>query len=1183
MKNTITIQKWLLLTTLSLPVTLLYSQAVPPESIQVNILNTRQKELKTPVATAKDDGWYNQAVNHIQASEYYFKPGADKNAFSAPNRANGLGFLINPDGYAIKNFSPKGIPVTNWQAAFKLLSWGRGSSPMQPQFLNRSAQQKGALQYDYDFGAVQYQNDDKGLRQNFIVTCKPGGKGHLEIGIQITTGLSVTATKDGLSLIQAGDPAHPLMQYNSLKVWDANNKVLNAHFDLRQQNSFAIVVDDRNAVYPITIDPLNSAPDWTDNGTGLLFSTFNDGVLPSLYGFSVSTAGQLNNDNIDDVIIGAPGYVHILNITAGTFEIVSAGAAFVYFGHTSTGPSVTPDEVLQPSSGGGLLGSVNPALFGLSVSAAGDVNGDGFDDVIIGAPGDRVNLDFVTIIPPFVAASPVGVGKAYIFSGAAMDGNINTITAPYQQLQPTQVDFSLLGAALILAPANPLFGFSVSNAGDVNGDGFGDVLVGAPAYLNLLNVGGLGRVNVYYGSATGLNTAAPKKINATGVLFGGGLDLLFGYSVSTAGDVNNDGRDDIVVGSPGALVALLNGLTGTGGAYVFHGSATGITPSLSTGANTVLNGGGVLNAVNGLYGNSVSDAGDVNNDGFDDVIIGEPASTQLFTGQLVAVGKAYIHYGSATGVVQAGATQLTSPRAPGLLGSILGNLLFGFSVSGLGDVNCDGIDDVIVGEPGSTALNLFSGALGLVNVQAASGTAYVFYGKQTTGPDNTNAFFIREVDPLSVANLLGATVSGAGDVNGDGRNDILVGAPNGTLNLGASLLSIVGNALTVLIATVPFDGNGGGIGKAYAFFGNGNMTDYGDLPSNWPQARTINKSYCDADRNGIPDGANGAVWAGLIIDGENAQNFSNTGNGDNITGQNDEDGFSFPITAISPGYTYNYNLVLNSNQNNKTVFYGVWFDWNNDGSFSNDNLAGTGPAFFNGSAVISGPLGVQVPVKTAAAYASAFKVRVVISDLEITESMYGATFINGEIEDYQAPSQILPVTFGTITADAKNCNVYLSFSYLNQQNNKAFEVEYSSNGTSWIRLAVLSNMGNNGVNNYSYMHTTPAASGNYYRIKQVDLDGSFSYSKTVTTQSNCDGKVKIVSYPNPVINNLTIILPTTLGKAQLRITDAVGKIITNVTTGNSFNNINTQTLAAGMYMIEVISENKTIYSSRFVK
>jgi hypothetical protein len=167
-------------------------------------------------------------------------------------------------------------------------------------------------------------------------------------------GGTVSTTAEQISfLTESGAEA---MRYSDLKVWDASQKRLKARFE-KVGNQVAIVVSDRKAMYPITIDPLSTTPDWTaeSNQAGAQF------------GFSVASAGDVNGDGFSDVIVGA-----WLFDNGETDE----GRAFVYHGSAS-GLSTTPNWTAESNQAG--------AWFGYSVASAGDVNGDGFSDVIVGA------------------------------------------------------------------------------------------------------------------------------------------------------------------------------------------------------------------------------------------------------------------------------------------------------------------------------------------------------------------------------------------------------------------------------------------------------------------------------------------------------------------------------------------------------------------------------------------------------------------------------------------------------------------------------------------------------------------------------------------------------------------------------------------------------------------------------
>jgi FG-GAP repeat. len=171
------------------------------------------------------------------------------------------------------------------------------------------------------------------------------------------------------------------------------------------------------------------------------------------------------------------------------------------------------------------------------------------------------------------------------------------------------------------------FGNSVASAGDVNGDGFSDVIVGARFFDN--GETDEGRAFVYHGSATGLSTSANWTAESNQV------NAYFGVSVASAGDVNGDGFSDVIVGAYG----FSNGEAFEGAAFVYHGSATG----LSTSANWTVE----SNQGGAQFGYSVSWAGDVNGDGFSDVIVGAP----LFDSPQTNEGRAFVYHGSGTSFV----------------------------------------------------------------------------------------------------------------------------------------------------------------------------------------------------------------------------------------------------------------------------------------------------------------------------------------------------------------------------------------------------------------------------------------------------------------------------------------------------------------------------------------------------
>ena len=388
-------------------------------------------------------------------------------------------------------------------------------------------------------------------------------------------------------------------------------------------------------------------------------------------GKSVSGAGDLNGDGFDDVIVGAPE-----SSSGGGWY---SGSVYAYSGKDGT-------QLFQWN--GGQLSE----RFGSSVSAAGDVNGDGFDDVIVGSPN----------------ASPAGIisaGSAFVFSG--LDG-----TLLYQWDGGTEY---------------VQLGFSVSEAGDVNLDGFDDIIAGA--YRT--SPGGLSNAGSAY-VYSGLDGSVLYLWN------GQAQNDYFGWSVSSAGDVNGDGFYDVVIGASNANVL---GFAAAGSAFVFSGLD-----------GTLLyqwDGEGNIDQ----FGRSVSSAGDVNADGFDDLIVGMRWARVIST---------------------PGAAQVFSGIDGSLLFQSIGRTYqgnFGFSVSGAGDVNRDGLDDVIIGDPNSN-----------VGGHSDAGSMYIL-----SGIDGAQ---LHRWDGKDDNIALGYSVADAGDINVDGFPDVIIGSPqakpNGLSNAGTA-------------------------------------------------------------------------------------------------------------------------------------------------------------------------------------------------------------------------------------------------------------------------------------------------------------------------------------------------------------------------------------------------------------
>ncbi len=423
------------------------------------------------------------------------------------------------------------------------------------------------------------------------------------------------------------------------------------------------------------------------------------------HGFAVSSAGDVNGDGYGDVIVGSPTY------DGGATD---EGRALVYLG-SATGPAVSAAWIVE----GGLTG----ADFGRSVAAAGDVNGDGYGDVIVGASA--------------YTFPEVAEGRACVYAGSAAGLSTTPLWAVEGNL------------------ANARFGLFVRSAGDVNGDGYGDIAVGTSQYSNGQSLEGA--AFVYHGSPTGPATTASWSIESNS------STALFGDTVGTAGDVNGDGFGDLIVGEPGYDLPT----SGGGRVLVYHGSPSG----LSTTASWIANG----NQINGAFGNCTASAGDVNGDGYDDVVIGWPG----FDNGQPDEGAAVVYFGSPTGLAAAAAWSAESDQASAGFGNV---------VAGAGDVDGDGYSDVLVG------------AENFDNGETDEGRAFLYLGSSLVPAPN--AAWTAEADQATA--FFGAALDGAGDVNGDGFADVIVGAwryDAGSTNEGRAFVYIGndGGARTTLL------------------------------------------------------------------------------------------------------------------------------------------------------------------------------------------------------------------------------------------------------------------------------------------------------------------------------------------------------------------------------------------------
>ncbi len=443
-------------------------------------------------------------------------------------------------------------------------------------------------------------------------------------------------------------------------------------------------------------------------------------------GWSVADVGDVNGDGRPDITIGAP--------SAGNNARTDSGSTYVIYGQATP---TTIDLNALGTAGYRIDGGATGDQSGVSVAGAGDVNGDGRPDIAIGAPSADNNN------------RPIS-GSTYVIYGSAA---------------PTTIDLNALGTAgyrIDGAATNDRSGSSVAGAGDVNGDGRADITIGAP-FADNNNRPSSGSTYVIYGSA------APTTIdlNALGTagyrIDGAATGDFSGYSVAGWGDTNGDGRADLVIGAP---VSGNNNRASSGSTYVIYGSAAPTTIDLNALGTAGYRIDGA--ATNDRSGSSVAGAGDLNGDGRPDITIGAPSADN---NNRADSGSTYVIYGQATPTT----IDLNALGAAGyrIDGAATGDAS-GWSVAGVGDVNGDGRPDITIGAP--SAGN---------NARANSGSTYVIYGQAAPTTIDLNALGAAgyRIDGAATGDASGWSVAGVGDVNGDGRADIAIGA-RGAGNIG---------------------------------------------------------------------------------------------------------------------------------------------------------------------------------------------------------------------------------------------------------------------------------------------------------------------------------------------------------------------------------------------------------------
>jgi hypothetical protein len=749
-----------------------------------------------------DAEWINNAEQYLTESEYFFKQ-MPEHSFVTANRKQKTGFSIEKNKLTAQPIQFETSANPSWSTSLELIQISKNIHD--GRIFNSSPaieSKEKYLAYKYNNFSIEYINSEEGLRQNFIINNKPAGDEFLQVSLKISGTLVPKIYGNNSVAFTDAQSRKTMLTYDGLKVWDANKTPLTAYMQLKG-NTLQLIVNDKNAVYPITVDPLSHAPEWTASADALLPALLNNLALQvnAMLGYSVEGVGDVNGDGYDDVAIGAPGAINIIGVST----IVSAGAVFVYFGSPS-GLSATPDRVLRATT------AVASALFGFSV-AGGNVTGDSKNDIIVGAPGDT----YSTAVSGLPATATVTAGKVYVFRGE----DLASVAAPTPLLSifANGSGFFSNGILGILASnvtINALFGFSVGVTEDMNGDGLGEVIVGAPGYasLGLLSIKS-GAAFVYYSTNLATNTPTQLVPPNAGLLSIANLGgLLFGFSVDGVGDYNKDGKPDVVVGAP-AGVTLTNLLGGS--AYIYNGNGAGVNTTFGT---QLTAGASLLGGIANLFGYKVKGVKDAFGNRNGNILVGAPTGgilSNLLGGLKLNAGSINVFAAKPSpGVLQAPIQSFSSPRSTSLL-SILGGqninvtALFGASIDNMMDINCDGIGDIIVGEPLSTSV-------GLVSANLVGGAAYLLTGN-ADGTYNTVPFWTVQNQVtadfgVNAASLLGFSVAGARHTMGN-ANPVraLIGAPGQALDFGSGIFNLGGTFSTLFNFTSTNDN----LGKAYSY------------------------------------------------------------------------------------------------------------------------------------------------------------------------------------------------------------------------------------------------------------------------------------------------------------------------------------------------------------------------------
>ncbi len=557
----------------------------------------------------------------IEDSEYEISGAPESGTLRCPNRKQNLRFIM--EGARLR-VTPREVAdsANPWIVDLNLVSVDRGEGDRLGALTAcRKANQQAV--FTIEDIEIQYENSNRGLKQSFLVAARPPGAGMLHLRLDLSSeGIRVNARRVDETAVALIDPQGlEIIEYGELLVLDAKGIPVPAHFEIVAADTISIVVDDRTAPYPLLVDPLVFNKSYDESQSGAQF------------GFSVSGIGTTKAPPPGGgIIVGAPYYDDGTNANVGKVFAFEA-----------------PQSTLPASATWTKLGNQAGACFGFSVADAGDVDDDGYDDVIIGSP--------------YYDYYGNSRGKAEIFAGSSSGLSSSAYWTAYGEGD---------GAC---------FGWSVAGGKSIGNDtSFDDVLVGAP----WTSVGEVDRVNLGLStdSATGVVGAAylflgrdaqAPSTTPSWTTYGDTEGDYYGYVVAFADDVNNDEKTDVVVGAPNAFYSSSR----NGAVYLFHSGST-----LPASTPTVIRRGSQTGS---FFGASVAACDSFGGDSYDDLVVGAPYYSNGQSGE----GAVFAYEGSSSGYLSSPSWSAEGAQA---------GAHFGWAVA-CGDITDDGICHIFVGAP----------------------------------------------------------------------------------------------------------------------------------------------------------------------------------------------------------------------------------------------------------------------------------------------------------------------------------------------------------------------------------------------------------------------------------------------------------------------------------------------------